>query len=118
MKIHLRADEANGTHTRSTVFMDGGNYGQLWWKMTYRFLSFYIPERMEDGIRRYIDERVRPGDFLQAVISNNLKEAVWRADEENINNLPAYVSYFYNEAPSNCWGSKEKMENWIGGYND
>lgn len=29
MKIHLRADEANGTHTRFTVFMNGGNCGQL-----------------------------------------------------------------------------------------
>lgn len=29
MKVHLRADEANGTHTRFTVFMNGGNCGQL-----------------------------------------------------------------------------------------
>ena len=28
-KLHLRADEANGTHTRFTVFMNGGNCGQL-----------------------------------------------------------------------------------------
>ena len=29
MKIHLRADSANGTHTRFTVFMNGANCGQL-----------------------------------------------------------------------------------------
>jgi hypothetical protein len=29
MKVHLRADEANGTHTKFTVFMNGGNCGQL-----------------------------------------------------------------------------------------
>jgi len=29
MKVHLRADEANGTHTRFTVFMNGANCGQL-----------------------------------------------------------------------------------------
>ena len=29
MRVHLRADEANGTHTRVTVFMNGGNCGQL-----------------------------------------------------------------------------------------
>ena len=29
MKLHLRADKANGTHTRFTVFMNGGNCGQL-----------------------------------------------------------------------------------------
>lgn len=29
MKVHLRADEANGTHTRFTIFINGGNCGQL-----------------------------------------------------------------------------------------
>jgi len=29
MKIHLRADEANGVHTKVTVFMNGGNCRQL-----------------------------------------------------------------------------------------
>lgn len=29
MKIHLRADEANGTHTKFTVFMNGADCGQL-----------------------------------------------------------------------------------------
>ncbi len=29
MKLHLRADEANGEHTKVTVFMNGGNCGQL-----------------------------------------------------------------------------------------
>lgn len=29
MKVHLRADEANGTHTKVTVFMNGSHCGQL-----------------------------------------------------------------------------------------
>lgn len=29
MKIHLRADSADGTHTHFTVFMNGANCGQL-----------------------------------------------------------------------------------------
>jgi hypothetical protein len=29
IKVHLRADSANGAHTRFTVFMNGGNCGQL-----------------------------------------------------------------------------------------
>ena len=79
----------------------------------YKFRNFYIPTRMEEGIRRYIDERIRPGEFLRAVISNDLKNAVAMADDENILNLPAYVAYFYMEAPSTCWGSREKMESWL-----
>ena len=29
VRLHLRADEANGTHTKVTVFMNGQNCGQL-----------------------------------------------------------------------------------------
>ena len=79
----------------------------------YCFQEFYIPERMMEGIWRYIEHRVTPGDFLTAVLCNDLAEACGRADDENMRNLPAYVAYFYNEAPSLCWGSSEKVEKWL-----
>ena len=79
----------------------------------YIFRDFYIPEYMMEGIRRYIDHGQRPGRFLTAVICNDLREACAMADDVNIRNLPAYVAYFYNEAPSPCWGSREKMDEWI-----
>ena len=79
----------------------------------YRFQQFHIPDRMMGAVRRYIEDGTPPGDFLTAVIRNDLKEACGRADEENIGNLPAYVAYFYNEAPASCWGSPEKMRDWM-----
>jgi hypothetical protein len=79
----------------------------------YQFNQFYIPERMMGGIKRYIEHGIKPGSFLRAVIQNDLREAVGAADDENMANLPAYVAYFYNEAPSDCWGSPENMEAWI-----
>lgn len=79
----------------------------------YTFREFYIPERMMDGLERYVKDQILPGDFLRAVISNDLTEAVGRADEENLRNLPAYIGYLYNEAPVRCWGSKERMEEWV-----
>jgi len=81
----------------------------------YSFMKQYsIPERMRDSITRYIEDKIAPGDFLSAVIMNNLAEAIGRADDENIRNLPAYVNFFYNHAPSQCWGSPEKMATWLG----
>lgn len=79
----------------------------------YRFRSFYIPERVMGAIQRYIEEGCPPGHFLTAVICNDLQEACGRADDENLANLPAYVSYFYNKAPASCWGSPQKMAAWI-----
>jgi hypothetical protein len=81
--------------------------------MGYSFNQFEIPDRMMPGILRYVHGGEHPGDFLTAVICNDLKMAVDAADEENMRNLPAYVGYFYNRAPSACWGSAEKMRDWM-----
>ena len=81
--------------------------------MTYTFRHWTIRPDMMAAIQRYVVDRLPPGDFLTAVICNDLKEAVGRADDDNLANLVAFVSYFYNEAPSSCWGSKAKMDAWL-----
>lgn len=80
---------------------------------SYSYRQWYIPEHMMSAIQRYIQQGIPPGNFLTAVITNDLAEAVGRADDENIGQLPAYVAYLYNEAPAECWGSSEKMQHWI-----
>ena len=80
--------------------------------MTYRFRNTTIPEHIFGGIRRWIEFGDHPGHFLMAVITNNLKEAVGRADDECIAGLPAIVGYLYNVAPSECWGSEERAAAW------
>lgn len=57
-------------------------------------------------------ERPYCGDFLRAVLSNNLMEAVGRADADNLRALPVIASYVYNELPGNCHGSPEIVEAW------
>jgi len=84
----------------------------------YRFNQFYIPDRMMGGITRYLENGIAPGDFLTAVICNDLREAYGRADDENLVNLSAFVAYFYNEAPHNCWGSPEKMKEWLARFSE
>jgi len=79
----------------------------------YRFQGMYIPPRMMGGIKRYIEHHILPGDFLTAIITNDLKKACWAADDENLRNIPAYVAYFYNEAPARCWGSPDEMQAWL-----
>jgi len=73
----------------------------------------FIPDHMMAGLLRYIEHRVMPGDFLQAVLANDLKDAVGRADNTNINILHVYVTFLYNEAPAKCWGSREAIAAWI-----
>jgi len=79
--------------------------------MTIRYHA--LPEHMQDGMRLYIERGVQPGSFLRAVLSNDLMGALGKADDVNINALPAYGSFLYNEAPSLCWGSPEVVSAWI-----
>ena len=72
----------------------------------------YIPCRMWGGIIRWIVYGIFPGDFLTAVIRNDLREAVWQADDENIHLISTYVSFFYNEAPSLCSGNNRRVDEW------
>jgi len=92
------------------VWLEGEGKGE---EMAYTFREWYVPDRMMEGIRRYIEQGIPPGDFLTAVIDNNLSEAMGRADDENLRNLPAILAYFYNEAPGSCWGSPEKRREWV-----
>ena len=78
----------------------------------FKFRGMRIPDRMQDAITRYVENGINPGSFLTAVICNDLQAACAKADNENIHIIPAYVAYFYNEAPSDCCGSFEKMKSW------
>lgn len=71
-----------------------------------------LPERLQNGARLWIEHGVDPGDFLQAVIRNDLTEAFSRADCDNMYAMPEIVKWWYNEAPSPCWGSVAKHDAW------
>lgn len=79
----------------------------------YQFRSYVIRAGMMESLRAYVEYGRPVGDFLTAVLENNLSEACGRADDENIDNLPAYAAYLYNEVPSQCHGSREKVGDWI-----
>ena len=72
-----------------------------------------IPECTLDGIKRYVEDRIPPGGFLTAILENKLMESFLRADKENKEALFEIVSYCYNKLPIYCWGSPEKVENWL-----
>lgn len=72
-----------------------------------------IPPHMAGGVARYIVHGIRPGKFLQAVISGDLFGAAACADDMNRTCLRNYCNFFHNFSPSDCYGSAEKMEQWI-----
>ncbi len=71
-----------------------------------------IPASTMVSLERWIRNGVPTGDFLRAVLENNLMEACGRADVWNREALCDIVAWVYWEAPMQCWGSPEKVEAW------
>ncbi len=76
-------------------------------------LAAGIPRHMAEKLTGYVLGHQPVGDFLTAVLENNLLQAACRADHINEHLLKAYVQVLYNEAPSTCWGSPEKVAQWL-----
>jgi hypothetical protein len=67
----------------------------------------------KESIDNFVEHGLRPGDFLMAVLSNDLMEAIYRADAQNQEDLIEICRYVYNEIPGNCWGNRTRVLDWM-----
>ena len=72
-----------------------------------------LPEHMRNGAKLYIESGILPGSFMTAIISNDLATACATADSINKERIYEICSWFYLMAPSDCYGSSDKMNAWI-----
>lgn len=71
------------------------------------------PEGIVESLQRYVDHGISPGGFLCAVLDNDLKEAIGRADHINLPLIPHIVAYCHSEIPSYSWGSPGCVDRWL-----
>ena len=69
-------------------------------------------KRLIESLELYVAKGVPLGSFLEACVENDLRNAFGRADEESREHLFEIVKWLHNEAPSTCWGSREKRIAW------
>ena len=72
-----------------------------------------IPGHMRDTARLYIERGIGGGGFFTALVSNDLMNAFRKADDENTAAMRNWVGFLYNEAPAACYGSPERVRDWI-----
>jgi len=77
-----------------------------------------IPEHIRESVKGYVEKGIPVGSFLTAVICNDLRESFAMADDINRDRMFDIVSFFYNEPPITCWGSRENMDKWISGFRE
>ena len=72
-----------------------------------------ITDLIKKGLKNYAENYIPTGSFLRAVLENDLRESFARAEMINSENMHQIVMYCYNHIPSACWGSPEKVKNWL-----
>lgn len=75
------------------------------------YVSKIRPEILA-AMNRWGQHGYKPGDFLTAVMKNDLMDAMGRADIGNRHALFDICTYVYNELPGSCHGNEEKFETW------
>jgi hypothetical protein len=74
-----------------------------------------LPGYMIGGMEKYLFSRVPPGDFMRAVLENDLVESVQRADPTNRLLLRQWAQFLLGDVPREAWGSHRKVNLWIKG---
>lgn len=74
-----------------------------------------VSEAIVEGVVRYVFDRIRPGQFLHAVLTNDLVGAVTYADRYNGANIGNLVRLLANEewVPWSCWGNPGRVTTWL-----
>ena len=88
-------------------------YGDLTSPEWAEKLTKLIPHHMQDAMALYMVKGVRPGSFLESLLSGSLFEAVRYADEINRRSLPVYVNFLVHYAPARSFGSPDLVEAWV-----
>ena len=71
-----------------------------------------IPAHMRAAVKLYLERGIPPGDFLIAVLFNDLVGAYMRADSVNTAAMRDWADFMYNEMPGGSWGSKKAVAAW------
>lgn len=79
----------------------------------YEYQGFRIREDMLAALTEYVERGVPVGDFLRAVICNDLVAACGQADSDNLKNIPAFAGWLYNRCPSGAWGTVQAYHQWL-----
>jgi hypothetical protein len=77
------------------------------------FTSYpHITSAMRYCLKQWIERGICDDDFLEALITNNLKTAFLTADANSTQYMGEYVGFLWNIAPQECWGSEKEVDEW------
>lgn len=67
---------------------------------------------LDEGIENYLMRGYEPGGFLTAVLANDLRLAIGRADHWNRDSLPRITTEVFHKVPDNALYSYNAVRDW------
>ena len=67
---------------------------------------------MKDAFDRYMDG-IPPGNFMYAILTNNLTRAAQSADSDNASSLSDIAKFMVYYLPMPCYGSDKEVKEWL-----
>jgi hypothetical protein len=71
------------------------------------------PQWVKDSCKRFVEQGIPTGDFMRAVLANDLMGAFGRADIETAKCMAAIVGYVYTNVPMSIIGSYAAVDLWV-----
>ena len=75
--------------------------------------DYVISGLVRAEIDNFADRHIMPGDFVRAVLENDLRQTIQRATDHSHECLRDILRYLVWEIPAQCWGSREKVATWV-----
>lgn len=80
-------------------------------------LACMVPEHLQDGLKRYIEQGIPTGYGLRTVLTDApLSRCIPHLDDAALVGLRTVVQFLYNYAPHQCWGSADVVDAWIAAH--
>lgn len=83
-----------------------------WLSVPPHVLRADVPAHVREGLRAYFCDHCRPGDFLCAVLANDLTQALCRADPSSLAALRRLLTVLTTWGPQDMLGSYATIHNW------
>lgn len=75
-----------------------------------------LPDETIAALELYRTKGLPPGEFLQAILSNDLKRAVSEGLSDERETIAQVVAWAHGNLPTQAWGSEGAVEEWIDRY--
>jgi len=72
-----------------------------------------VKNSTKQSIDNYVKHGFHPGDFVHAVLLNDLSEAFHHADCENSRDMKEIIQYVRDTVPMVAWCSINNIKRWI-----